>query len=117
MTLQDKTNLKEYTAADCLSGVCTHDQYWRQFVNDNIKSYVASRIGMAAIERSKDEHFNDIPLRNWDDLHAIRGMVDGAKWRRLHNTTYPEKNKNDFLWSLSCQVCIAKQAARLLKQD
>lgn len=46
----------------------THDEYYSQFVNSNVIDAVNLCIGKDKIIDSKDEHFNDIPLKHWDNM-------------------------------------------------
>lgn len=87
MTREEYMNAVDKAAA--------HRQYYGQFVSDTVRQVVASRIGRAAILASTDPHFNDIPLKRWDDLYPV-----------LHRAG----------WSLSDVVCTAKEAARQIKE-
>jgi len=80
----------------------THEEYYRQFVTPGILYLVESRIGIDAVRASKDEHLNDIPLSKWDDMEPF---ARGIAWKL--------KEAGDG-WSKSANVCIAKQAARML---
>ena len=57
-----------YTRKQYLNKDCTHRQYYGQFVNAGTKARVLSGIGLAALKKSTDAHFNDIPLHKWDRL-------------------------------------------------
>lgn len=51
-------------------------QYYGQFVTPYVTELVRARIGEDRIKASKDVHFNDIPLKLWDELvpcvrHAV----------------------------------------------
>lgn len=82
-----------------------HDTYFRQFVNEDLINLVSSRIGKLAIIESKDEHMNDIPLQRWDDLyHEVM---------RLTRDLRKEAGEDN---SLGTSVCIAKAAARIIKE-
>ena len=85
---------------------CTHDQYYAQFVTTMIKAIVHDSIGMKAIVASTDKHLNDIPLRLWDNLHPM--VMESSKKLRK------EAGEGN---SLSSGVCIAKAAARALKEE
>lgn len=82
---------KVFTHKDYLDGLCTHREYYGQFVTSYIRGVVLSNIGKDKIKKSADEHFNDIPLKLWDRLPLGRSG------------------------SLSQKVCIAKEAARQIK--
>ena len=51
---------------DYLDGKATHEEYYGQFVNETVKNKVAGYFGMDRLRGSKDEHLNDIPLKEWD---------------------------------------------------
>lgn len=107
-----------YTAKDLRDKVCSHDEYYKQFVNQAIINYVGRIIGIEIIKNSTDEHFNDIPLVRWDALNVgIQQLLDKDFYKKCHNITYAEEYKNSFLWSLSQAVCIAKAAARVIKSN
>lgn len=108
----------EYTATQKSNGECSHNDFYGQFVTHQMKCVVISKIGHSAVVNSKDPHFNDIPLKQWDALSsAMCQLLDSYKWKRLHNTTYEERDKWKFIWSLCSGVCIAKQAARMIKEE
>jgi hypothetical protein len=84
-------------------GMQKHREFFAQFVNEYVKSVVIQSIGKTKLLTSKDEHFNDIPLRYWDRLEgALRPLII-----RRHK----EINIGKF-YSLSDVVCVAKEAAR-----
>jgi hypothetical protein len=90
------------TRQDYISNKINHREYYGQFVTDSIKQTVISCIGLDKIKKSKDEHFNDIPLGYWDACwipHEVRELL---------------KEANDF-WTLAGQTCILKECARQIK--
>lgn len=94
-----------------------HQTYYAQFVNEAVLGVVRSAIGVKAIKSSTDPHFNDIPLHRWDNIEPlIRQSIDTGLFKACNNTTYGEEHRDKFLWSLSNGVCIAKAAARIIKQ-
>lgn len=93
-----------YTREQYLNDECTHEQYYSQFVDFDTKQYVKSRIGLDKILKSNDEHFNDIPLKNWETCCVSVEAVEALK--AAGDT-----------WSLSGRVCIAKAAAKIIKQE
>lgn len=104
-----------FTALDRRNDLCSHGEYWSQFVTPSILHYVQQRIGLPALLASTDEHLNDIPLGRWDGMNtAIRQMVDTTTWKHCHNATYGEADRDKFIWSPSCGVCIGKAAARMI---
>ncbi len=78
-----------------INGDISHNDYYDQFVNRDIIRVVERRIRVDKIKKSTCEHFNDIPLKNWDN---ISGVV----------------NVRGF--SLSDRVCTLKAAARQIKE-
>ena len=89
------TSIK-YTREQYLNNECSHHDYYKQFVTKGIIDYVKRAIGKDKILNSKDEHFNDIPLRLWDNLYI------------------PIPNSLDK--SLATKVCLAKCAAVIIKE-
>lgn len=80
-----------------------HDTYFRQFVTDSVKQRVARVIGVDRIKDSTDKHFNDIPLRLWVSMFPL-GSQELRKQLGECN-------------SFSTTVCIAKAAARMIKEE
>lgn len=81
---------------------CSFREYFSQFVNDCNIQIVKKYIGVEAIEKSTDEHFNDIPLKKWDSL-PIAQVCDKLK------------RGGDYL-TLADKVCIMKECARQIKE-
>lgn len=95
-----------YDRAEYLAGNISHERYYSQFVNANIRAYVAKQIGKARIISNTDPHFNTIPLSEWDNLTGICYLMKGLAWR------FAEGN----YWSLNSQICIAKCSANIIRQ-
>lgn len=92
------------TRKEYISGKATFDQYYSQFVTAGVRQVVERRIGLDKIRRSKDPNFNDIPLKQWDDLS-------------IH--TWPEqirllKEAGDYP-SLAHTACVAKSYASTIR--
>jgi len=84
-----------------------HRAYYLQFATDRTRRLVAEYIGTDRIRASTDEHFNDIPLQQWDRLELIiKDTID----RRLLGEAEGCK-PGTFNWSLSTAICIAKAVA------
>lgn len=109
-----KNSKKEITAKDVQNGA-NYFEYNAQFVTPALKAYVEREIGLKKILACTSRHFNEVPLAKWDALSGVRNCIDAAQWKRLHNTTYPAANANDFMWSPSCTVSLAKAAARQIR--
>ena len=76
-----------------------HRRYFGQFVTDGTKSRVLSAIGLDRLKSSTDPHFNDIPLRIWDQLTP---QLPGSAGFSKAGDYYTPANG----------VCLAKEAAR-----
>jgi len=88
-----------YTHEDYLNKVCTHRQYYAQFVTQGQKNRVLNQIGLDKLLKSEDEHLNDIPLKQWDNIGL--SMVP-ANLLKEHGDSY----------TLAVSVCINKEAAK-----
>ena len=55
---------KEYMS----DSAALHQKYYFQFANKVTIGQVLNSIGKDRIRNSNDKHFNDIPLKEWDDL-------------------------------------------------
>jgi hypothetical protein len=95
-----------FTHTDEINKVCTHREYFGQFVSPAVKQIVKNHIGEKAIKESKDEHFNDIELSKWDRLYPSI-MVHCLGKLKLADSCGG---------SLADAVCIAKEAARQIKE-
>lgn len=94
----------DYMAA---SGPETHRKYYAQFVTPAVKTFVAVQIGVGRIKASTDPHMNDIPLELWDRLH---------EQIRAHCVSLMRQIGGTGGYSLSDSVCIAKEAAKQIKE-
>lgn len=83
-----------------------HNEYYAQFATKNVVDYVRQAIGTDAIMASNDPHFNDIPLRKWDNLHAAISAL----------TTKLRHEAGD-VSCLAFSVCVAKRAAEKIKEE
>jgi hypothetical protein len=90
----------KYTRQDYMNKVCSHSEYYGQFVTKGIKALVLRTIGEKKLIESKKEYFNDIPLHIWDGLAIQRNLfvIDKA-------------------YSLAGAVCILKEAARQIVEE
>jgi len=93
----------KWTRKDYMGGVCTHQEYYDQFVTLETERIIKDLVGEDKILASEDPYFNDINLRIWDKF-------------AMYYRYYAEKLKKagDF-WSIAGMVCIAKAAARRIK--
>lgn len=98
----------KHTRKDYMSGEVSHGEYYAQFITKEVKRLVKSRIKSKRIMQSKNDFFNDIPLVEWDALSpSIRQYVGYALG--VANGTGGV--------SLSDCVCVAKAAARMIKEE
>jgi len=95
---------KIITRSEYMAGKASHDDYYSQFVTSSVKSVVANFIGEDAIKKSTCPHFNDIALLIWDKISLNIGHECAAMVQRAGDT-----------YALATGVCIAKQAARMIK--
>lgn len=95
------------TRNDYISGKCTHREYYAQFVTSDIKAAVENKFTKARLIEAfkQDEHFNTIPLHQWDNLTYICRSIG-----------YMLKQAGDS-YTLSSGVCILKAAARIIATE
>jgi hypothetical protein len=105
-------NRKEYMAE--YSGKTKEEQlkifrvYYGQFVNAYVKQVVLNFISLNRIMNSTDKHFNDIPLVMWYSLFGALKMSFLKKNMEINNNNCV---------SLADIVCMAKEAARQIKEE
>jgi hypothetical protein len=83
-----------------------HRQYYSQYVDTAVLMLIEKQFELLLLQSSKDEHFNDIPLRRWDVL------VPYIK----HSTRQKLITNGDSI-TLGTGVCILKEAARQLVEN
>lgn len=93
-----------FTRSQYLNKECTHDEYYGQLVTELTVHQVNRFIGSDRIKNSKDPHFNDIPLSEWDRVGA------------LVNRPLKLRDLGDYA-TISSGVCIAKAAARQIRDS
>ncbi len=98
---------KSFTRKEYLNRNCTHREYYSQFVTDGIKQIVKMDLGDKII-KSEDEHFNDIPLKLWDNLGSLL-VSQPFIHRRM-------KERGDYLTKAGL-VCILKESARQILEE
>jgi hypothetical protein len=76
-----------------------HRRYFGQFVTEGTKHRVLSSIGLDRLKASTCPHFNDIPLKLWDQLTPKLPGSAGF-------------SKAGGFYTLANGVCLAKEAAR-----
>lgn len=114
------TNLLEpamdikFNRAAYMNRECDHDTYYRQFATPAVIDLVSEYIGVKAIMASTDPvNLNDIPLRQWDSLHDLIGMYVGGALGDSNASTHASGGRS---YSLSDTVCVAKAAARVIRE-
>ena len=88
--------------ADFMDETVSFEEYYNQFIDEKVITVVVDMIGSDTILESRDEHFNDIPLADWD---AVGACLPEIKWPA------------DDWSSRSGLVCIGKQAAAQYKRS
>lgn len=90
-----------FTRTQYLKGECTHEQYYAQFVDDNIKGIVLRMFDYDTLREAyqKDTSFNTLPLYHWD---ALSHMFTRKDLMTLCGD----------IPTLAGKVCILKEAAR-----
>jgi len=92
-----------WTRKDYINEKCSHQEYYGQFYTHQLVDYIRRTVGEKRIKKSKDKYFNDISLSVWDaQAVTVRRMVGDI-------SKYGES------WTLSTAVCIAKEAARRIR--
>ena len=67
------------TRADYMSGKNTHDEYYGQFVSNDMKAMIIDKIGYDAIVNSTCPYFNDIKLDVWDSIGVPYKLIEKLK--------------------------------------
>jgi hypothetical protein len=101
----------KYNRAAYMANECTHAEYYAQFVTEGLMNAVGSAIGVARIKASTDEHLNDIPLQQWDNLQGLVKAYCGSALADSNASTSGGVRS----LSLSDCVCVAKAAAHAIK--
>lgn len=106
---------KDYMAAPSPEA---HRRYYAQFVTPAVLQLVRSRIGGKTIKQSTDPHFNDIPLSRWDALESSLRLLCLSCMGDINGpVSVNATGQRSISWSLGDAVCIAKEAARQIKDD
>jgi hypothetical protein len=85
-----------------------HHAYWSQFVTPATMHFVESRIGLAKLLKSNDEHLNDV----------VKWQNGGRNWlwdQSPMNT--PLARELGECASASSHTCVGKAAARILLEN
>jgi hypothetical protein len=103
------------TRKQYLNNEVTPQQYYGQpaFQTPEVKAAVLNAIGLDNILNSTDEYFNDIPINLWDRLNIPIIRLVGAA---IKEANQPGPGEATGI-SLSDTLCIAKQAAQIIKEE
>lgn len=98
---------KEYMAgpAPGQTDFANHRAYYAQMVDDAIKACVLRYIPRVELDHSTDPFLNDIPLYLWDMAAGACHMHIEAALRHYGDQ-----------WTMAGGVCVAKEAARQIKE-
>jgi len=104
------------TRQQYLDGEVSHHDYYIQFATPEMYEQVKEKIGLERIEKSKDEHLNDISMKLWDSLSGclFRGsklITPPSPSRECYNLI---KQAGEVGVSPAMMVCIYKAIAREL---
>ena len=94
------------TRKQYIANEATHREYYGQFVTESMRDYIASVFG-DRLANSTYEHFNDIPLSQWDDQKNVILAYCGKLLAIANGGGV----------SLSDCVCVAKEAARQIRES
>src|SRR2546423_64659 len=94
-----------HTRGDYLNNKVTHQEYYRQFVDQGIIDLVVRQFKLDKLVKAyeQDVHLNNIPLQRWD---ALVYVIDSSLVRNKLAAA------GDF-FSLAGGVCILKEAAKM----
>lgn len=95
------------TRKQYINGEISHDEYYSQFIDENVIKAVIAFIGKEAIKNSTCEHFNDIPLKHWNSLHGTLGSYCYSMLKEAGDVNAT---------TLGNTVCIAKAAAKIIRK-
>lgn len=100
---------KEYLDLSRLgNGIEAFHQYYSQFVTPYVTEVVRMGIGEDIIRASKDVHFNDIPIKRWDELIP----------RVRHDISVRNEKLNGTRCVSVCEcVCTMKTAAHIIRNS
>ncbi len=103
---------EEYMSSSREDGKKAHMEYYGQFVTPYIRHLVSRKFGDRLNHCT--EHFNEIPLEEWDVLAGGTGSRSSGKVSFPADLAVSLKSVGDFM-TLSVAVCILKEAARQIK--
>ena len=93
-----------FTRSEYMSGVCSHEEYYSQFVSDGLVKFVSGIIGNSPIE--------SIQLNQWDRM--ADSMAPSYYWNLALSNMFTQNNEAAVpSISLSDKVCLLKCAAKI----
>ena len=106
-----------FTRAQYMAKECSHDDYYAQFVDQDLINFVKRQFGIAKLKKAyaishtfNDVHDNGIVLAKWDRVAYV--VLNN---QRIINAL---RNAGDVnARTLGNAVCILKQAARMAISD
>ena len=115
-----------YTRQQYIHDECTHEQYYAQFVNDEVKNRVIKAFTLKKLLNSKDEHLNDLSMKVWGLLGGFVWQVVGGQEVAVIKPTRSSdilpvdyellKEAGEGI-SCSTMVCIYKEAGKQIIRD
>lgn len=96
----NKLNGTENLRKEYMDGKITHQDYYMKIAEMIGVSKRHLPVSEERIKKSTDEHLNDIPLIEWDNMHPI-----------IHSRANRAGLK---CWSLSETVCVLKAVAKTI---
>jgi hypothetical protein len=116
----------KFNAQDLRDKLIDHNDYFEQFSSNAVVEHLLRFITKDRILNSKDPHFNDIPLQEWDKCSGLSVNKDNnilfcfiPGWRFLAMSNMFTQNKETAVPCLShCDcTCLLKAAARKIKRS
>ena len=104
---------EEYMTRERVEGYSAHRAYYAQFVTPELIDAVVDRVGRDAILQATDKYLNEVPLARWGALERLARRY--SKTKLLGQTQGYRHGK--YSWSVLYAVCIAKEAARMFRDE
>ncbi len=96
-----------FTRNQYVKGQCSHDEYYSQFITQELVNFLPKVISLETLSASRDKEFmNDIPLSKWDSVAksflSVKSLAN--KFKAYGDTP-----------SLGGMVCLAKVIAKQIR--
>jgi len=107
-----------HTRQQYLDGDVTHREYYAQFITPEMVRDVKTHISVAVIKASKNEHFDDIPIKKWDALSGCVFQCGQLVRRPMIPKSLADRVRavGDGV-SPSTLICIYKEIARQIQEN